>query len=129
MAHWAKILADEALIARAVLVDEQVAGNVVSFEGSGERLVGYWLGRPFWGKGYATEAGRRAVKFAFETLNADTLNAGWFHDNPASDRVLEKLGFQPAGEEERTSISRGGPVRCHLVALDRATYMTRKMSP
>ena len=88
--------------------------------------LGYWLGRPYWGRGYATEAGRRVMNFAFEDLKAETLNAGWFHDNPASGRVLAKLGFQPAGEAERSCLSRGGPVACHLVALDRATYMTRK---
>ena len=87
---------------------------------------GYWLGRPYWGKGYATEAGSRVVMFAFEELRAETLKAGWFHDNPASGRVLAKLGFRPAGEEERSCVSRGGPVDCHLVELDRATYMTRK---
>ena len=91
--------------------------------------LGYWLGKPFWGRGYATEAGRRVVKFAFEDLKAEALRASWFHDNPASGHVLAKLGFQPAGDGEITSLSRGGPVLCRLVALDRATYMTRKMTP
>jgi len=91
--------------------------------------LGYWLGKPFWGHGYATEAGGRAVAWAFDDLKAEILNAGWFHDNPASGRVLTKLGFRPTGEEERSCVSRGGPVACHLVALDRATYMTRKMTP
>ena len=90
---------------------------------------GYWIGRPHWGKGYATEAGHRAVQFAFDDLKAEALNAGWFHDNPASGRVLQKLGFHPTGEGERDSASRGAKVNCHLVALDRATYMTRKMTP
>lgn len=90
---------------------------------------GYWFGTPYWGKGYATEAGRRVVKFAFEDLKADALKASWFHDNPASGHVLAKLGFQPVGEGEIACASRGATVNCHLVALDRATYMTRKMSP
>jgi len=87
---------------------------------------GYWLGRPYWGQGYATEAGGRVVTFAFEELNAEKLSAGWFSDNPASGRVLEKLGFVAQGEEARSSLSRGAEVRCFLVALDRAAYMTRK---
>jgi len=91
--------------------------------------IGYWLGRPFWGSGYATEAARRAVAWAFEALKTEMLKSGWFHDNPASGRVLSKLGFRPAGEEGRSCVSRGGPVACHLVELDRATYMTRKMTP
>ena len=54
--------------------------------------IGYWLGKPFWGFGYASEAARRIALFAFRDLKADFVWAGWFHDNPASGRVLEKLG-------------------------------------
>ena len=90
--------------------------------------LGYWIGKPYWGKGYATEAGRRVVTHAFEDLKAEALTASWFHDNPKSGRVLTKLGFQPAGEGEIACLSRGVTVNCHRVALDRATYMTRKMA-
>ena len=93
---------------------------------SGEWEFGYWLGKPYWGKGYATEAGRRVVTFAFEELNAEKLKAGWYYDNPKSGRVLEKLGFKLTGEAKRASLARGCKVDCHLVELDRATYMTRK---
>jgi len=89
---------------------------------------GYWLGKAYWGQGYATEAGRRVVSFAFEELKAETLKASWVHDNPASGRVLAKLGFQPVGEGEIACLSRGATVNCHLVELDRATYITRKMA-
>ena len=87
---------------------------------------GYWLGKPYWGRGYATEAAGRVVTYAFEELKAATLKAGWFHDNPASGKVLAKLGFKPSGEGERTCVSRGCKVNCHEVELDRETYMTRK---
>src|SRR5512136_2953562 len=56
MTHWAKILADESNILKTILYDDQVAGNIVSWEHSGEREVGYWLGREYWGKGIATRA-------------------------------------------------------------------------
>lgn len=88
---------------------------------------GYWVGKPYWRQGYATEAGRRVLRYAFEGLKADWLNAGWFHDNPRSGRVLAKLGFVRAGEAEMNCVSRGCTVNCHRVALDRATYMTRNM--
>ena len=55
-AHWRRILADDRLIARAIEVDGEVAGNVVSWEQEGRQLVGYWLGREFWGRGLATAA-------------------------------------------------------------------------
>ena len=112
----------------AVLLKSGVFIGMCGVHPSQDWEIGYWLGRPFWGRGYATEACGRAVAWAFDELKAETLNAGWFHDNPASGRVLTKLGFRAAGEEERSCFSRGGPVACHLVALDRATYITRKMS-
>jgi ribosomal-protein-alanine N-acetyltransferase len=87
---------------------------------------GYWLGKPYWGQGYATEAARRVVAFAFDQLGADQLVAAWFHDNPASGRVLEKLGCVPDGEEVRSCLSRGGKVFCHKVVLKRADFERRK---
>ena len=86
--------------------------------------MGYWIGKPYWGQGYATEAARRVVRFAFGELNAARVVAGWFGDNPASGRVLEKLAFRPLGGEERVSISRGHAVYCHLMALERAEFET-----
>ncbi len=56
MAHWAKIMADDSVILKTILFDGQVAGSIVSWEVSGEREVGYWLGKEFWGKGIATQA-------------------------------------------------------------------------
>ena len=45
---------------------------------------GYWLGKPFWGQGYATEAAARLAEYGFVALGLDSLHAGWFYDNPAS---------------------------------------------
>ena len=78
---------------------------------------GYWFGKSYWGKGYATEAGRRVVAFAFDELNAERLRSGWFHDNPKSGRVLEKLGFRLVGEREQNCLARGGTVNCHGSSL------------
>ena len=55
-AHWYKILANDSVTKRTVLVDGRVAGNVVRFEQDGEREVGYWIGEEYWGKGVVTEA-------------------------------------------------------------------------
>lgn len=67
--------------------------------------------------------------FGFEELGAQSLASEWFHDNPASGRVLEKAGFTPAGETMSNCLSRGHKVPAHVVALDRGSYMTRKMTP
>jgi RimJ/RimL family protein N-acetyltransferase len=59
--------------------------------------IGYWLGVPYWGRGYATEAVRAAIDHAFGALGHDALGAGARVTNPASRRVLEKCGFQWTG--------------------------------
>jgi RimJ/RimL family protein N-acetyltransferase len=59
--------------------------------------IGYWLGVDYWGKGYATEAVRALVDFAFTERGHDALQAGARVTNPASRRVLEKCGFQWTG--------------------------------
>ena len=84
--------------------------------------MGYWIGKSYWGHGYATEAARRVVAFAFQELDAAEVIAGWFQDNPTSGRVLEKLGFRPLRTEERVSISRGHAVYCHLMGMERAAF-------
>ena len=59
--------------------------------------IGYWLGVPYWGHGYATEAARAVIDYAFEDLGLERLEAGARVSNPASRRVLEKCGFQWSG--------------------------------
>src|SRR5215471_12356047 len=59
--------------------------------------IGYWLGVPFWGQGYATEAARAVIDHAFGDLGYDVVAGGARVSNPASRRVLEKCGFQWTG--------------------------------
>ncbi len=59
--------------------------------------IGYWLGMPHWGKGFATEAVRALIDYAFTELDHTTLQAGARVTNPASRRILEKCGFQWTG--------------------------------
>jgi RimJ/RimL family protein N-acetyltransferase len=63
----------------------------------GEAEIGYWLGVPFWGRGYATEAARALIDHAFGELGHKALVSGARVSNPASRRVLEKCGFQWTG--------------------------------
>ncbi len=70
--------------------------------------LGYWLGRPFWGAGYMTEAVTAALDWAREGWGRRVLTSGHFADNAASGRVLTKAGFLYTGEvEPRFSIARG----------------------
>jgi RimJ/RimL family protein N-acetyltransferase len=59
--------------------------------------LGYWLGVSFWGRGYATEAVRAVIDYAFAELGHEALQSGARVSNPASRRVLEKCGFQWTG--------------------------------
>ena len=64
-------------------------------EGSAE--IGYWIGVPYWNRGYATKAVRAVIDHAFGDLSHEALQAGARVCNPASRRVLEKCGFQWTG--------------------------------
>lgn len=55
--------------------------------------IGYWLGKSFWNKGYASEALKAIITFGFEELKLNKIHASHFHHNPASGKVLEKNGF------------------------------------
>jgi len=88
--HWMKILADDKVTLRTVVVNEQVAGNVVCYQHEGEYFVGYWIAREHWGKGIAT----MALTAFLETVKARPLHAFVAASNVASIRVLEKSGFE-----------------------------------
>jgi RimJ/RimL family protein N-acetyltransferase len=83
---------------------------------TGDPEIGYWIAEPHWGKGYATEAARAVVNMARHSLRLKSLKSGYFVDNPASGRVLRKLGFKPTGKvAQRHSNGRGETVPCILV--------------
>jgi RimJ/RimL family protein N-acetyltransferase len=94
-AHWARIREDPGTLIRVIDVDGAVAGHVLSFVLRGERVIGYWIGREFWGRGIATEALTQML--AIETRRP--LRAHVFPPNRASARVLVKNGFRLLAEE------------------------------
>jgi ribosomal-protein-alanine N-acetyltransferase len=63
----------------------------------GRAELGYWIAKPCWGRGYATEAGRAMLRFGFEELGLNKIHAAVFLMNPASDRVIRKIGMQWEG--------------------------------
>jgi RimJ/RimL family protein N-acetyltransferase len=87
---------------------------------SGAVEMGYWIGRQHWGKGFATEAGWALIEIA-KTLKLPRLEASHFLDNPASGRVLEKLGFVATGmSATRYSCARGGDAMARIYRLSLA---------
>ncbi|AHB49547.1 GCN5 family acetyltransferase [Hyphomicrobium nitrativorans NL23] len=64
----------------------------------GTAEIGYWIGKPWWGNGYATEAARALVRYCFGKGGYAQLTCAHFVDNPGSARVIRKLGFTPLEE-------------------------------
>lgn len=76
-------------------------GLVMAGRRSGEAELGYWIGTPFWNRGYCTEAAAALLRYAFTELRLRKVTACHFSRNPASGRVMEKIGMRPAGETKQ----------------------------
>jgi RimJ/RimL family protein N-acetyltransferase len=101
----------------AVEVEGRMVGLVDIDEiADGEGELGYWFERAAWGFGYASEAARAAIRFAFEEIGLSVLKSGHAEDNPASGRILVKLGFRHLDTVDRFSRPRGENIRqCRYV--------------
>src|SRR5206468_3000543 len=87
--HWAKVLTDPSLTARAILVGDTLVGYISCFPADGEDHVGYWIDRAYWGMGIAS----RALGLLLAEVTARPLVATAATSNRASLRVLQKFGF------------------------------------
>jgi RimJ/RimL family protein N-acetyltransferase len=109
--HWQRILVSPDKLVRAIVYEGQVVGNVCSFPDQGLRVSGYWIGRPWWGRGIATQA----LKLYLEIDRTRPLHAFVSVQNLASVRVLEKCGFTRV--ERRANPADGG--EDYLYVLER----------
>ena len=98
-AHWARVRADDSLVARTIVVGGLVAGNIGSWQQDGQQLLGYWVGREWWGRGVATQA----VALLVDELAIRPLYAHVARHNVGSIRVLEKCGFRRDRAQEATA--------------------------
>jgi RimJ/RimL family protein N-acetyltransferase len=106
----------------AVEHQDQLAGGVGYFcHRSRVGELGFWLGEEFWGRGFATEAARAVVTYGFTAGNLEAMTSANFIDNPASARILTKLGFTISGRMCTQSVARGQETDCTIWRLDRAT--------
>lgn len=98
-----------------------VGGIGIDMGGEHGPELGYWITPAAWGRGYATEAGRAVLRIARDTLRLRRVVSGHFVDNPASGRVLTKLGFRPTGRvEQRACVARRTRVPCATYELELA---------
>jgi RimJ/RimL family protein N-acetyltransferase len=96
MTHWAKLRREPSNIIRTIVCDGQVVGNIGSWIAENKRLIGYWIGREFWGRGVATAA---LAAFVAE-VKERPLHAFVAKHNVGSIRVLEKCDFVPSPEHD-----------------------------
>lgn len=74
-------------------IELKLAGHTDMTDKDDECELGYWLGKPFWGKGYMPEAVREVLRYGFENLGMSTVWCGYYEGNMQSKRVQEKVGF------------------------------------
>jgi RimJ/RimL family protein N-acetyltransferase len=92
-----------------------VAGNVVSFVRSGEREVGYWVGKEYWGKGVATQT----LSVFLDDIETRPLYGHVARHNVASIRVLQKCGFRISGDEPEGLILK---LEASVITAERNTH-------
>jgi len=85
--------------------------------------LGYWIGEPYWGRGFATEAAHALVDLAFRATGVRQLNVSCRVTNPGSRRVIHKCGFQYAGQGMIHSLA-AGQVAVDGYSLDRKTWIS-----
>jgi [ribosomal protein S5]-alanine N-acetyltransferase len=88
--------------------------------------IGYWIGVPFWGNGYATEAAREVVRYGFERLNLNRIFASHFKGNEKSGRVLEKIGMRHEGSVRQGVMKSGKFIDLEMYSILREDHTPAK---
>jgi len=112
-AHWAKILKDDTIFKRTILFQGQIAGQLGCWQQSGERELGYWIGKQYWGKGIAT----KALSLFLLEFTVRPIYARAVKDNVGSIRVLQKCGFTISGEDKGFANARSKEVEEFIFKL------------
>ena len=84
--------------------------------------LGYWIGKPFWNRGYATEAAIAVIRFGFASLDLDRIASRHFSRNPASGRVMQKAGLRHEGTARQSMIKWGKYEDLQLYAILREDW-------
>lgn len=121
---------------RAITFDDALIGVIGVREREANALqrgagpnIGYWIGKPFWGRGFMTETVHAFVQHVFKLSDADAIYSGAFAENVASLRVQEKAGFVRDGETTLYSKPRGGDFPHVNTVLTRTTFEQQQQTP
>jgi RimJ/RimL family protein N-acetyltransferase len=112
-ARWRRVLSEDGIVVKTVLLDDVAIGNVMRFAVDGAIEVSYWIAREHWGRGYATEALRQLLTEIAER----PVFARAAYDNAASLAVLERNGFVVIGEDSGPAEGRGTILKELVLAL------------
>lgn len=119
---WIASLEDDEFVRVIELNGELIGAVGYIHRDSGEAEIGYWIGKPWWGNGYATEAATALMTHCFEEAGFERLTCGHFVDNAASARVIRKLGFRPTGTGALWSVARQCTVEMILYTRERGFW-------
>ena len=105
IASTEKAFEEEKLLNFAIIVREtgEIAGSIgLKMTPAHDKAeIGYWIGVPYWNRGYATEAGKALIDYGFREWNLNRIDAGHFDRNPSSGRVMQKMGMQYEGRHRQ----------------------------
>src|SRR6266702_1562280 len=119
---WDRLLGDETIVTRAVIVDGELVGSVGCFEMEGEKEVTYWIRRDWWGRGIATEGLAGLLRVVPERPLVGVVAA----DNAGPARVLERNGFVRVGEATSFAVARGLEIRELIYRLQRPAAVSER---
>nr|WP_279481248.1 GNAT family N-acetyltransferase [Aureimonas sp. SK2] len=118
---------DELIVAITRRADDRFLGlcSLAASPTPGAAELGYWIGRPFWGNGYATEAAQAAIDYGFAVLELSAIEVRCRVINTGSRRVIQKCGFGYVGTGLSTSLV-AGRVASETYRMDRRTWQSLK---
>lgn len=108
------------------LEGEGLIGHVGFHDDEQGTVIGYWLGEPYWNRGFMSEACAAALGWYFDVTKAPSIASGVFHFNKASLAIQRKLGFTETGSSYRLCLARGEEVRHIDTELTREVWTARQ---
>ena len=112
------LISDSNQFALNIFLNNKLIGGVsLTLDDDNYYDLGYWIGKDYWGKGYATESSKKLLEYVLDQLDSPKIKSGYFVGNFVSGNVIKKLGFKEVGVEKRYSDSNKKEMDLMLVVL------------